>query len=61
MNYVWSDDDEEIKMVCTINNDNNNNYCNVVSDSKRNDKVEENLFNRDFDMEVKATLLLMLK
>ena len=43
MSYEGLDDDEKVNMVLA-NNENNNNYCNVVSSYKSDDEAKENLF-----------------
>ena len=52
--YDESNDEQELETIPVINN-NNINDCNVVSDLKSNDELDKNLFDEDFDMEVKAT------
>ena len=51
--YEGPHDDEKLKMVLVVNWNNNNYY--VVSDSESDEESEENLFDEDFDKEVKTT------
>ena len=53
ISYEGLDDEEELEMV-TIISENKNDY-NVVSDSKSDDKSEENFFDEDINKEVEAT------
>ena len=53
MSYEGSNNEEELKMVSEVNQNNNN--CNVVSypENEIDEKSEENLFDKDIDEEVK--------
>ena len=56
MSYEGQDNEEELKMVPVINNNNN---LNVVSDPNNYDDIKNdnnNFFDKDIDDEVKATL-----
>ena len=54
--YDGLDDEEEHEMIPIVNQ--NNNYCNTVSDSEsksEDNEGKENVFDKDIDKEVKAT------
>ena len=54
-NYEEQDDDDKLKTVCIINQ---NNYNNIVSDSHSKSDIEqagENVFDEDIIKEVKVT------
>ena len=59
MSYEGSNDEEEIKTIPVIHQNNNNNY-NVVNDSESQSNNWKNLFDEDFDVEVKATLKITI-
>ena len=48
------DDNDDVKMVTIINQNNNNSY-NVVSICKIDDKANKNLFDKDVNDQVEAT------
>ena len=48
--YEESDNDEELKTVAVIDQNNNNDY-NVISDSGSNDEVNKKLFDDDVNDE----------
>ena len=60
MKYEGLDDEEELKMVPIVSQ--NNHHNNKISDSNsgNNDKNKENVFNENIDKEVEVTLKITI-